>query len=379
MDPALPPAGEDGAPAAPEAPDVPDVTGAMPMEHEPGNPPEAVDPAAPLVEQADEVMSPRSMTAKLMTLMTLMTAAISNGQLGSNAQPEPSAGASPSPPLHTMLGPADPFDGKKSWSKWIRTMLQRLKVLRVPIANWVAVVLVLLHGPAADYAAANGITEDTPWDDFLTTMAGGPWATKDTTFSLLSRLTRGNLGNGNPVETVTQLEQIRSKLQLQLPVGFWIFVLLANLLPAFRESLLLSPSGAEWTSYDDLRAMVLSKHQAQRSASASTRDHKDSKTDSKPSRQGPNLPDRKTTGGKRWETPKTPAPRQNAGAGPSNPNLRKRKTEDGCWGCGSPSHRVGDKDSHGAPVCPLYDEAKVRKVKFQALPAKGGQGNGKGK
>jgi len=288
------------------------------------------------------------------------------------AQQELNAAAAAVPsPLGTMLGAAPTFDGKGSWPKFIRTSTNRLRVLDIPLINWVTVLLVLLTGAAADYAAANMITEDTPWEDFLSIMAAGPWSTKDTRFSLMSRLFNGNLGNGNPLETVTQMEIIRGKLMLLLPPGFWIIVLLFNLPPAFRESLLLSPSGAEWTSYDELRTMVLSKHGAQKSANASTKD-KDKDKDKPPRGNGnPWLPSRsKPTGAAR-----PPAPRQDAGAGPSNPNPLKRKSLDGCFGCGSTAHKIGDKKPDGTPVCPAYDENRLRKGKYPMFP----KGNGKGK
>jgi hypothetical protein len=94
------------------------------------------------------------------------------------------------------------------------------------------------------------LTSELAWSAFAAAMAAGPWASKDTFFSLLFRLTRGNLGNGNPVETVTQLEKIRAKLLFTLPPQFWVFALLVNLAPAFRDSLLVAPNGKEWTSFE---------------------------------------------------------------------------------------------------------------------------------
>ena len=72
------------------------------------------------------------------------------------------AAAVPSP-LGTMLGAAPTFDGKGSWPKFIRTSTNRLRVLDIPLINWVTVLLVLLTGATADYEAANMINEDTPW------------------------------------------------------------------------------------------------------------------------------------------------------------------------------------------------------------------------
>jgi len=51
---------------------------------------------------------------------------------------------------------------------------------------------------------------------------------------------------------------------------------------------------------------------------------------------------------------------------------------DGCFGCGSTAHKIGDKKPDGTPVCPNYDETRMRKGKYPTVPPKY-KGNGKGK
>lgn len=168
---------------------------------------------------------------------------------------------------------------------------------------------------------------------------------------------------------------------MTMPAAFWIFVLLANLLPAFRESLLLHPNGTEWTVYEELRTFVLNKWNAQKSAQGSTKDSKADPKNADKSGSNPKLPPRggRPTGSRPNGRNADTAPRQDAGAGPSDPNAnKKRKTSDqGCFGCGSNSHKIGDKHADGTAVCPLFDEARFRKGKYPTKAPKKGNGQGK--
>ena len=42
-------------------------------------------------------------------------------------------------------------------------------------------------------------------------------------------------------------------------------------------------------------------------------------------------------------------------------------------------HKISDRDAAGNPVCPNYDENRLRKGKYPMHPPKKNQGNGKGK
>lgn len=66
-----------------------------------------------------------------------------------------------------------------------------------------------------DYSS--GLLPITTWVLFSATMAAGPWAAREMSFTLLLRLTRGNLGNNNPREAVAQIEKIRSQLSFSMP------------------------------------------------------------------------------------------------------------------------------------------------------------------
>lgn len=286
------------------------------------------------------------------------------------------------PALNSLMGPAPQFsgDGKITWSNWIKQMVNRLTALQIPKDNWVAIVLALLIGPALSYAVTNGIDESTAWDTFLAIMAAGPWASKDTTFSLLFRLTRGSLGNGNPVDTVTQVEQLRAKISFLMPAQFWIFVLLLNLLPSFRESLLVAPNGKEWESYEELRTVVLSKAAAQRSANGSRDTGKPTKPNNHNNNNGNKWHNGPPKGNRSSGAGSGPGTsRGNDGAGPSDPNAgRKRKADVPiCFGCGATDHKISDRRPDGTPVCPNYDEQRLRKGKYPMHPKF--RGNGKGK
>jgi len=345
--------------------------------------PPAVDGADTVMQDApaDPPGSPKAsagisaaqLTQLALLLPQLATVLASVGAASAGLTPVATTPVMPTlPPLHTnglshLMGPAQPFDGRSSWAKWVKQMIDRLNVLQVPLESWVAVILTLLGTSARDYADSNGITQSTPWEEFLDVMSKGPWAAKDTTFSLLFKLTRGTLGNGNPLEVVSQLANLRTKLKFSLPEQFWIFSLLVNLKEAFREALLVAPNGKEWVTYNELRDVVLSKAAAQKSANGAT--------NPKPT---PRSYAQATTGGGRPTTPRASTPRQDPGAGPSNPNPHKRKSMDGCFGCGSTSHKIGDKKPDGTPVCPNYDETRMRKGKYPTVPPKY-KGNGKGK
>ena len=317
------------------------------------------DPAPPSAPDA-------TMTAQVQAMVMQALAAMTPAMLGLggiNAIP-------------TLVGPAQPYDGKTSWRDWLKTLVSRFHALNIPKENWVAIVLSLLTGGAASYANANGLQDETTWETFTSTMALGPWAARDTFYSLLWRLTRGNLGNGNPVETVTQLEKIKAKLTFTLPFQFWIFALLANLLPAFRDTLLVGPDGKDWLSYEELRTVVLGKAAAQKSANP-TDNKASTKADGKPTKW------RQLFNGNaaRSSTPQRQGagPSTSNGAGPSNGGIQKRKADTpACFGCGSHKHRISDRDANGQPVCPHYDESKLRKGKYPMHPPRH-QGNGKGK
>ncbi len=337
------------------------------------NPPEPADaemadadkPASPT---ATTGVSAAQLTQLALLLPQLATVLASVGAAGAGLTPVASVPQMPPPApyangLSHMLGPAQPFDGRSSWAKWIKAMIDRLRVLQVPLVDWVAVILTLLVPSARDYADSNGVTEQTPWDDFLDVMSKGPWAAKETTYSLLFKLTRGTLGNGNPLEVVSQIANLRTKLKFSLPEQFWIFVLLVNLKADFRESLLVAPNGKEWATFNELRDVVLSKAAALKSAISTISTPKPTpKTYAQATHGKPT-------------TPRATTPRHD-GAGPSNPNpLGKRKSMDGCFGCGSTAHKIGDKKPDGTPVCSNYDETRMRKGKY---PTKF-KGNGKGK
>lgn len=267
------------------------------------------------------------------------------------------------PGLTALMGPAPYFhgDGKTSWNSWCKSMVNRFTALQVPKANWVAITLALLAGSALSYATTNGVSETTTWETFVAIMAAGPWSAKETTFSLLFKLTRGNLGTGNAVETVTQIELIRSKLSLLLPFQFWVFVLLLNLAPAFRETLLTNPNGQDWTSYEELRSVVLSKAAAQRSCNSSTRGHnlasnndKETKTPAKSNKWNNGNAANRLFG--------NTANNKRSQATPGNADAKRPKsTGPGCFGCGSMEHRVHDIRPDGSHVCPEWDPTKVKK------------------
>lgn len=286
--------------------------------------------------------------------------------------------------IPSLVGPAAPFTGesKGTWGEWIRSLTNRMKALSIPAENYVPIVLSLLTGAAAAYANANNLTEDTPWEVFIAVMAAGPWAAKDTTFSLLWRLTGRNLGNGQPVETVTQVEKLKTKLSFTMPSQFWVFVLLSNLTAAFRENLLTGPDGKDWATYEELRSVVLGKAAAQKSATTTnaTASKSTPKADTKATwrdkvANGKPFAARTATNGSAGAGPSS-----SHGAGPSSSNTKKRKTENNptCFGCGSANHMISDRDTNGRPVCPNYDENRVRKGKYPMHP-KPNQGNGKGK
>ena len=226
---------------------------------------------------------------------------------------------------------------------------------------------VIITGNAAGYAQANGLNADMSWETFTAAMAAGPWASKDTYFSLLFKLTGGNLGNGNPVEVVNQLEKIRAKLGFTLPDQFWIFALLRNLLPDFRANLLTGPDGKVWPTLEALRTVVLSLAAAQLAAKPQDKDAKSKGASWKDKLVNSNKsskPQSKTHG--------------HAGASASTPTSNKRKADEPvCYGCGSRNHKISDRDTNGKPICPAYDENRVRKGKYPMNPKF--QGNGKGK
>jgi hypothetical protein len=296
----------------------------------------------------------------VMQAIALITPTLISGM--ANAQAVPS-----------MQGPAQPFngDGKVSWSDWSRTICNRFRATHTPQENWVPIVLSLLTGAAASYAQANSLTSELAWAAFAAAMAAGPWASKDTFFSLLFRLTRGNLGNGNPVETVTQLEKIRAKLLFTLPPQFWVFALLVNLAPAFRDSLLVAPNGKEWTSFEELRSVVVSKAAAHKSANPNGTNDKSS------SAKNVSWKDKVKYGAANT----TAKPYGDPGASSSTPAAhgKKRRTDAGptCYGCGSPHHKISDRGANGKPLCPAYDANKERKGKSPMHPKFPGNGKGK--
>jgi hypothetical protein len=283
--------------------------------------------------------------------------------------------------LTALVTAAQPFngDGRASWADWIRLLINRMRALHIPHENWVPIVLSLLTGAASAYALSNGITDATTWDLFIATMAAGPWASNDTFFSLLYRLTRGNLGNGNAQETVSQIEKIKAKLGFVLPFQFWIFILLVNLHAAFRESLLVGPDGNDWISYEELRKVVLGKAAAMKSAN-STNGNTGKNTTPKDTK---NVSWKDALTGKQAGGRSTAKPHHGdpGGASSSTPNAhKKRKQNDNptCFGCGSTTHKIADRNPNGTPVCPIYDEEKMRRGKYHKYP-KPPPGNGKGK
>ena len=274
--------------------------------------------------------------------------------------------------IYPMVGQALGFngDGKGSWPDYNRYITNRFVALQVPRENWVAIALSLITGAAADYAQANGLTADMPWSDFTAAMAAGPWANKDTYFSLLFRLTRGDLGNNNPVETVNKLDRIRAKLGFVLPDPFWIFALLVNLSNEFRANLLTGPDGKEWPSLEALRTVVLSLAAAQ--SAAKPQDNK-SKGTSWKDKLVNNNGSNGSNGSKSHSKTKG-----HAGASSSTPTKRKADVPV-CYGCGSPHHKISDRDANSKPICPAYDENRFRKGKYPMNGPWKFPGNGKGK
>lgn len=312
-----------------------------------------------------------------MTQMAAMTHMITTAMAAVTPAMVGASGDAVNSTVNNLIASATSFngDGRAPWADWLRSLINRMTAVKIPHADWVAVILSLLTGAAAAYATSNGLKDNTPWDLFIATMAAGPWASTDTFFSLLFRLTRGNLGNGNAQETVSQLEKIKAKLQFVLPFQFWVFALLVNLQASFRETLLTGPDGKDWLSYEELRSVVLGKAAAQKSVNASAGNNtKNTKADTKNVSWKDKLINKNGNG----RPNATSQSRGDPGASSSTPPTKKRKQDQPiCFGCGSTTHKISDRHPNGTPVCPMYDETKVRKGKYPQFPKPPGNGKGK--
>ena len=264
-------------------------------------------------------------------------------------------------------------DGKVAWADWVRTLQHRASAVGLLPEQLSGAVLGMLQGSAAAYAQANGLTAATPWAEFAATMAAGPFASRETSFSLWQRLTHGNLGNGNVADTIAQLMKLKAKfgsLGHQLPDSVWINALLSNLKSEFRDRLLTTQDGREWSSFDAIRTAANGLWAAANSANKSTS-----------SKQPPKVSYKDKVLSKTSTPRPRPSGRSDPGAGPSDTHAHKKRKPDGpvCFGCGSSDHKISDRDAAGNPVCPNYDENRLRKGKYPMHPPKKNQGNGKGK
>lgn len=122
-----------------------------------------------------------------------------------------------------------------SWNQHETALKDVFSASGAPESMHSGLALTTLAPNARKYATNEQVNADTPFTEFCRLMRAGPWADRETLFSILSRMVSGTVGNGNPQETVSQLEQSRAKVpSIKLPDWFMIFVLLWNLPASFE-------------------------------------------------------------------------------------------------------------------------------------------------